>query len=91
MNRIGRVMLFIAGSVICGLALAFLIVAWRPQVLGHRPACARRDRPRAGGGRNHPPRRTGRHFRARGRQCAAGPGRHRGLLRGAPGGALSRP
>jgi serine protease DegS len=34
MNRIGRVFMFIAASVVSGLALAFIIVAWRPQLVG---------------------------------------------------------
>ncbi len=34
MSRIGRVCMFIAASVVSGLALAFIIVAWRPQLIG---------------------------------------------------------
>ena len=34
MSRIGRVITFIAASVVSGLALAFIIVAWRPQLVG---------------------------------------------------------
>jgi len=34
MGRIGRVVVFVAGSVVSGLALAFIIVAWRPQLVG---------------------------------------------------------
>jgi serine protease DegS len=34
MSRIGRVFMFIAASVASGLALAFIIVAWRPQLVG---------------------------------------------------------
>jgi Do/DeqQ family serine protease len=37
MIRIGRVLMFIAASVISGLALAFLIVAWRPQLVTGAP------------------------------------------------------
>src|ERR1700733_10284920 len=37
MVRIGRVLMFIAASVISGLALAFLIVAWRPQLVTGAP------------------------------------------------------
>ncbi len=33
MSRIGRVFMFVAASVVSGLALAFIIVAWRPQLL----------------------------------------------------------
>ncbi len=33
MSRIGRVFMFIAASVVSGLALAFIIVAWRPQLV----------------------------------------------------------
>jgi Do/DeqQ family serine protease len=33
MRRIGRVLMFFAGSVVSGLALAFLLVAWRPQLV----------------------------------------------------------
>lgn len=33
MSRIGRVFMFITASVVSGLALAFIIVAWRPQLL----------------------------------------------------------
>jgi serine protease DegS len=40
MNRIGRVIMFIAASVVSGLALAFIIVAWRPQLVGVVPAPA---------------------------------------------------
>jgi len=35
-SKVGRVLLFIFGSIICGLALAFLVVAWRPELV--RPA-----------------------------------------------------
>ena len=38
MSRIGRVCSFIAGSVVSGLALAFIIVAWRPQLVRVAPA-----------------------------------------------------
>ena len=41
MSRIGRVFVFVAASVVSGLALAFIIVAWRPQLVV-------RTRPRAG-------------------------------------------
>ncbi len=34
MSRIGRVFMFIAASVVSGLALAFILVAWRPQLVG---------------------------------------------------------
>jgi Do/DeqQ family serine protease len=34
MSRIGRVLMFIAASVVSGLALAFIVVAWRPQLVG---------------------------------------------------------
>jgi len=34
MGRIGRIFMFIAASVVSGLALAFIIVAWRPQLVG---------------------------------------------------------
>jgi Do/DeqQ family serine protease len=37
MSRIGRVVVFIAASVVSGLALAFIIVAWRPQLVGVQP------------------------------------------------------
>src|SRR5580658_4027868 len=37
MSRIGRVFMFIAASVVSGLALAFIIVAWRPQLVGIAP------------------------------------------------------
>jgi serine peptidase DegS len=37
MSRIGRVFMFIAASVVSGLALAFIIVAWRPQLVGVAP------------------------------------------------------
>src|SRR5580700_3635801 len=37
MGRIGRVLMFIAASVVSGLALAFLIVAWRPQLVRVTP------------------------------------------------------
>jgi Do/DeqQ family serine protease len=37
MIRIGRVLMFIAASVVSGLALAFLIVAWRPQLVTGAP------------------------------------------------------
>ena len=40
MSRIGRVITFIAASVVSGLALAFIIVAWRPQLVGVVPAPA---------------------------------------------------
>jgi len=40
MNRIGRVIMFIAASVVSGLALAFIIVAWRPQLVAVAPAPA---------------------------------------------------
>ncbi len=43
MSRIGRVFMFIAASVVSGLALAFIIVAWRPQLVAGRatrPAAA---------------------------------------------------
>jgi serine protease DegS len=33
MGRIGRVFMFVTASVVSGLALAFIIVAWRPQLL----------------------------------------------------------
>jgi serine protease DegS len=38
MSRIGRVFIFIAGSVVSGLALAFIIVAWRTQLVRVAPA-----------------------------------------------------
>jgi Do/DeqQ family serine protease len=38
MIRIGRVLMFIAASVVSGLALAFLIVAWRPQLVAVAPS-----------------------------------------------------
>ncbi|HEV2702680.1 MAG TPA: trypsin-like peptidase domain-containing protein [Steroidobacteraceae bacterium] len=38
MSRIGRVLMFIAASVVSGLALAFIIVAWRPQLVTVRPS-----------------------------------------------------
>jgi serine protease DegS len=38
MSRIGRVIMFIAASVVSGLALAFIIVAWRPQLVAVAPA-----------------------------------------------------
>jgi serine protease DegS len=34
MSRIGRVFMFIAASVVSGLALAFIVIAWRPQLVG---------------------------------------------------------
>jgi serine protease DegS len=37
MSRIGRVLMFIAASVVSGLALAFIIVAWRPQLVRVAP------------------------------------------------------
>jgi serine protease DegS len=37
MSRIGRVVVFIATSVVSGLALAFIIVAWRPQLVRVEP------------------------------------------------------
>jgi serine protease DegS len=37
MNRIGRVCMFIGASVVSGLALAFIIVAWRPELLRAQP------------------------------------------------------
>jgi serine protease DegS len=37
MSRIGRVLMFIAASVVSGLALAFIIIAWRPQLVGVAP------------------------------------------------------
>jgi serine protease DegS len=37
MRRIGRVLMFIAASVVSGLALAFVIVAWRPQLVRMTP------------------------------------------------------
>jgi Do/DeqQ family serine protease len=37
MSRIGRVFMFIAASVVSGLALAFIIVAWRPQLVEVAP------------------------------------------------------
>ncbi len=40
MSRIGRVIMFIAASVVSGLALAFIIVAWRPQLVEMAPAPA---------------------------------------------------
>jgi serine protease DegS len=40
MNRIGRVIMFIAASVVSGLALAFIIVAWRPQLVAVAPVPA---------------------------------------------------
>jgi serine protease DegS len=40
MSRIGRVIIFIAASVVSGLALAFIIVAWRPQLVGVAPTPA---------------------------------------------------
>ncbi len=40
MSRIGRVFMFIAASVVSGLALAFIIVAWRPQLVGVAPGPA---------------------------------------------------
>jgi serine protease DegS len=33
MSRIGRVFMFIAASVVSGLALAFIVVAWRPELV----------------------------------------------------------
>ena len=45
MSRIGRVLMFIAASVVSGLALAFIIVAWRPQLVG--VAAGRPRRPAA--------------------------------------------
>jgi serine protease DegS len=36
MSRIGRVLMFIAASVVSGLALAFIIIAWRPQLVAVR-------------------------------------------------------
>src|ERR1700683_5014011 len=38
MSRIGQVFIFIVGSVVAGLALAFIIVAWRPQLVRVAPA-----------------------------------------------------
>src|ERR1700722_4394831 len=38
MSRIGQVFFFIVGSVVAGLALAFIIVAWRPQLVRVAPA-----------------------------------------------------
>ncbi len=38
MSRIGRVFMFVAASVVSGLALAFIIVAWRPQLVGVAPS-----------------------------------------------------
>ena len=38
MIRIGRVLMFVAASVVSGLALAFLIVAWRPQLVAVAPS-----------------------------------------------------
>ena len=40
MSRIGRVLIFIAASVVSGLALAFLIVAWRPELVRVAPSPA---------------------------------------------------
>jgi Do/DeqQ family serine protease len=37
MIRIGRVLMFVAASVVSGLALAFLIIAWRPQLVTGSP------------------------------------------------------
>jgi Do/DeqQ family serine protease len=37
MSRIGRVLMFIAASVVSGLALAFIIIAWRPQLVAVAP------------------------------------------------------
>jgi serine protease DegS len=37
MSRIGRVLMFIAASVVSGLALAFIIIAWRPQLVRVAP------------------------------------------------------
>ena len=36
LNRLGRGLIFVAGSVVGGLALAFLIVALRPDLIGAR-------------------------------------------------------
>jgi hypothetical protein len=48
MIRIGRVLMFIGASVVSGLALAFLIVAWRPQLVTvQAPAPARASLPDA--------------------------------------------
>ena len=58
MSRIGRVFMFIAASVVSGLALAFIIVLWRPQLVGvavtppqaarsSAPAADPQDNPRA--------------------------------------------
>src|SRR5580658_902003 len=41
MRRIGRVLMFIAASVVSGLALAFVIVAWRPQLVRVTPPASR--------------------------------------------------
>jgi Do/DeqQ family serine protease len=38
MSRIGRVVMFVTASVVSGLALAFIIVAWRPQLLREQVA-----------------------------------------------------
>ena len=40
MSRIGRVIMFVAASVVSGLALAFIIVAWRPQLVEMAPVPA---------------------------------------------------
>ena len=60
MSRIGRVLMFIAASVVSGLALAFIIIAWRPQLVAGRsvapPPVAQNSAPGADSGeRSRPP------------------------------------
>lgn len=49
MSRIGRILMFVTASVVSGLALAFIMVAWRPQLLRVTqpmpPAAAQLDPP----------------------------------------------
>ena len=40
LNRLGRGLIFVAGSVVGGLALAFLIVALRPDLIREAPGAA---------------------------------------------------
>ena len=50
MSRIGRILMFVTASVVSGLALAFIIVAWRPELLREQaaPAVAVASSPPAG-------------------------------------------